>query len=805
MFTILDIDGTVIYASPSVRDTLDVAPDELVGNNVFSFFHPDDVDEVRTAFGRAVRSADSTPAGRLRSFRFRHADGSWRLLETVDGRLRDGSDVPSIVVTARDVTERRRQEEQIALLAAIVDSSDDAIMSTDLDTGQLVSWNRGASDMTGYSADEMLGGSPFRIVPEDQHQRAGELHRRVTEGESLRNEDLVVQRKDGGRLESRTSFFPVRADNGEMIGRAMIIRDVTDRIEQERQLARLAAIVEASDDAILSTDVRPMRTTSWNRGAEEMFGYSAEEAIGTSPVAIIPADRLDETARMRQMVQAGESLREVATVLQRKNGTRFDAQTSWFPIPGPDGEPVGHASVIRDVSDRVAAQRALAESEARNVAIVDNLSDGVIVIDREGTMQSANAAASRIFGWAPEDFVGRNVSALAPEPDRSNHDSYLRRYLDTGEARIIDIGREVIGERRGGTEFPLELHLTEVLDGPQHLFVGVVRDLTDRKAAEETTERLAAVVRGSGDAIFSNKIGGEITSWNEGAALLYGCTEEEAIGMSLNTTVPPERAGEFEGLTGRLAAGEDVRQFETVRRRKDGTEIPVSVTLARFEFLGLMNSMCLRSFATSAIVSAAKRNGSLRQKRGLASMNSRAPGSGSSRYRRACDAKSPSSYTAPCRTGSSSSCFNSPSSSAPRPAGSRTRYPISIPNSPPCSTTTFAVSAGGCTRPSSGRVWARRYSPSGTASSQLRPSTSISTRSSVPPNERTGTTSRNPFGSASTVSRRKRSRTLLNTPKRARSAFPSSSTMSASSRSVSRTTEKAWIQRPSPTALAWQP
>ena len=126
----------------------------------------------------------------------------------------------------------------------------------------------------------------------------------------------------------------------------------------------------------------------------------------------------------------------------------------------------------------------LRADEAHLQSILDTVPDAMIVIDERGIMQSFSSAAERQFGWRAEDVVGRNVSVLMPEPYRKQHDAYLERYLQTGEKRIIGIGRVVVGERKDGSTFPMELSVGEMISGQRRFFTGFVRDLTERQAAE---------------------------------------------------------------------------------------------------------------------------------------------------------------------------------------------------------------------------------------------------------------------------------------------------------------------------------
>ena len=153
---------------------------------------------------------------------------------------------------------------------------------------------------------------------------------------------------------------------------------------------------------------------------------------------------------------------------------------------------VGRSHTIQNlVKERT---RELARSEARAHAILDNTVDGIIVIDATGMIRSFNPAAERIFGSMEEDVVGRNVRMLMPEPYHSEHDGYIKRYLDTGEARVIGIGREVTGQRRDGSTFPMELAVSVVRFDAQPTFVGIVRDLTERKKVERMKQEFVSTV-----------------------------------------------------------------------------------------------------------------------------------------------------------------------------------------------------------------------------------------------------------------------------------------------------------------------
>jgi two-component system sensor kinase FixL len=210
--------------------------------------------------------------------------------------------------------------------------------------------------------------------------------------------------------------------------------------------------------------------------------------------------------------------------------------------------------------------------------------DGIVVIDDHGVILFCNPACERLFQYQASELIGQNVKTLMPAPYQQEHDGYLGRYRRTGEARIIGIGREVHGRRKDGTVFPIYLSVGAGMFEAKRIFVGIIHDLSEIKqeiiARVEQRDFLALIVESSNDAIVSKTLDGIVTSWNAAAAAIFGYSAEEMVGKPVSLLFPPDRLAEEQEFIARVRQGGQVDHHQTVRRRKDGTEIDVSLTIS---------------------------------------------------------------------------------------------------------------------------------------------------------------------------------------------------------------------------------
>lgn len=279
---------------------------------------------------------------------------------------------------------------------------------------------------------------------------------------------------------------------------ALISRRLSNALIESEALGQ--AVLTTVVDGIITIDPKGI-VLSYNPACERIFQYSSAEVVGQNVKMLMPETY--SAAHDGYLAHyAGTGEKKIIGIGREVEGRRKDG--SLFPLDLAVSE-VRLASgsiftgIVRDISERKAAELALKESEARVQTVLDTVVDGVISIDEFGIVQSYNKACVGIFGYRPEEVVGQNIKLLMPPNFAAGHDGYLAHYMATGERKIIGIGREVEGQRKDGTRFPLDLAVSQVEINRRRVFTGLVRDISERRAHEEalkaSEERYDMVIR----------------------------------------------------------------------------------------------------------------------------------------------------------------------------------------------------------------------------------------------------------------------------------------------------------------------
>jgi PAS domain S-box-containing protein len=382
---------------------------------------------------------------------------------------------------------RREAQERDSLLASIVESSDDAILAKRLD-GTILTWNRGAERVFGYTAAEIVGRPIAQLIPEEAREEEEYIAGKLKQGRTVEHFETVRLHKNGHKIAVSLTISPIHDADGKVVGASKVARDISARQQAETALRlsqqRYGQVLQG-----LSVGV-----WDWNLMTGEFYWSPLfKQIVGVTGESSVPhprelASRLhpEDSERTLAMLQAHldrKGTYDVEYRLRCESGSYIwvhaTGQASW----GEDGTPLRMIGSLDDISVRKRA-------EARLCAVVDHAVDGLITIDERGNVESYNPACERIFGYRSHEVVGRNIKILMPEPYHGEHDGYLSHYAATGEARIIGTaGREVSGRRKDGSVFPMDLSVSafELEDG-RH-FSGIVRDISARKLAERKVQQ----------------------------------------------------------------------------------------------------------------------------------------------------------------------------------------------------------------------------------------------------------------------------------------------------------------------------
>jgi PAS domain S-box-containing protein len=410
-------DGIILWANQAELDLLGYARDEYIGQHIAKF-HTDER-TISDILARLLRCE----ALHEYEARLSCKNGSIRdVLINSSALFDDGKFVHTRCFT-RDITGQKRTEAQLRenerRFREMIDALPAAIYTTDAE-GRLTHFNPAAVELSGRVPE--LGTERWCVtwklfrpdgtpLPHDECPMAVALK----EGRIVDGVEAIAERPDGKRVWFTPYPRPLRDAKGKMVGGINMLVDITERKRAERASGLLAAIVDSSDDAIVSKNLDGV-ITSWNNSAERLFGYTAEEAIGQHIRLIVPRDRWHEEAMILERLKRGERVEHFETVRVRKDGRTLDISLTISPVKDTAGTIVGTSKVARDITERKRVEQALAE----RALLLDLSNDAILVRDEADRITYWNKSASDLYGYSREEAVGRVSHELLhtqfPEP-----------------------------------------------------------------------------------------------------------------------------------------------------------------------------------------------------------------------------------------------------------------------------------------------------------------------------------------------------------------------------------------------------
>ena len=565
------------FANRRFVDFFGIGPDivgrhlqEIVGDEIY-----------RNIKGHFARSLGGHEVTYQRPHRL--ADGDYRHVEVkLVPRLGDGGKVLGCYDLMSDITERKRADDARARLAAIVENSYDAIVSRDHD-GKILTWNAAAERLFGYTAAEAIG-RPISslIIPAEREAQVAQKRALLERGVRTSSYDSVRLTKDGRRIEVSIRPSPIYDADGKLTGVSLAFRDISERKRAAEAQARLAAIVEHANDAIISRTLDGI-VLSWNNAAERLFGYTAAEAIGKDlRQLVVSPEQGQEIVANRQLLSQGKSIPSYETTRLTKDGRRIDISLSISPFKDDRGDIIGVAVVARDITERKRSEIA----KAQLAAIVENASDAIFSRTLDGTILSWNAAAERMFGYSASEAIGQSATMMLPPRDSArlvqNTEKLVRgeqvapreTQRIAKDGRILDILTSLS---------PIKNSAGEVVGASV-----ILRDISALKeaaaAVKESEERFRAAFDQAAVGMALRGIEPRNTRWmrvNQKLCDILGYPRDELLQLTTLDLTPPAERDIAIDYSERLMRGE-MTSYSREKRyvRKDGRIIWVNITLS---------------------------------------------------------------------------------------------------------------------------------------------------------------------------------------------------------------------------------
>ena len=396
-----------------------------------------------------------------------------------------------------EITKRRRSDEEMKKerdkAQKYLDIAGVMIVAIDVDQ-KITLVNKKCSEVLGYGEQEIISKNWFdTFIPKRVRDEVKAVFEKLIAGkiESVESfENPVLTRRGEERLIAWHNTI-LRDEAGNIAGTLSSGEDITERKGAEKRLSLLASIVDSSDDAIIGKTLDGI-IVSWNRGAQRIYGYSADEVKGRSVSILVPPDHPDEFPQLLERIRQGQRIEHHETIRMSKDGKKICSSLTISPIKDANGKIIGASTIAWDITEQKRIEIALRESEARFRSITQSATDAIISADSDDNIISWNKSAQTIFGYTEEEALGKSLTIIIPERYRDAHKKGLERVNSTGETRIIGKTVEMVGMRKDGSEFPFDLSLSTWKIGTRRLYSGIIRDVTGRKQTDEKLKQTLA-------------------------------------------------------------------------------------------------------------------------------------------------------------------------------------------------------------------------------------------------------------------------------------------------------------------------
>jgi PAS domain S-box-containing protein len=562
--------------------------EQIVGKECSELIHPDSLASIRRRIQLCHETGVAAPP---MEHRLVALDGSSVEIESASIPI-TWKGAPAVEAIVRDIGARKRSEERLREYEKAVEGLEEMITVVDHEYRYVLA-NRAFLNYRGLEKEQVIGRLSRGLLNEGVFDTV--IKKKLDEclqGKVVKYE-LRYNYPRLGERDISVSYFPIEGpDRVDRV--ACVLRDITERKQAEVARARLAVIVESSDDAIISKDLNGV-VTSWNAGAQHIFGYTEAEALGRPITIIIPPELFGEEEGILQRLRAGDRIRHYETIRVTKDGKRIDVSLTISPMKDSEGKVVGASKIARDITERKQAEKTLQRSESEAKAQAEELAaildavPGMALVARDPACRKITG--SRVAYELLHLPYGANISKSAREEERPSHFRIIRggKELPANELPVQKAaasGREVRESEvtlqfDDGTSRHMFGNAAPLFDRERNVrgAVGVFVDITQRKQAEQSLKVFRELVDQSNDAIeVIDPHTFRFIDINGRACSDLGYSREELLSMKVYDIDPNVDESLYLRVMDELRkSGSTV--LESLHRRKDGSTFPVEVSV----------------------------------------------------------------------------------------------------------------------------------------------------------------------------------------------------------------------------------
>ncbi|OEC86926.1 MULTISPECIES: PAS domain S-box protein [Methanobacterium] len=474
---ILDENGNIKFDSPSSTRILGYPEKYFIGKNPFDYIHPEDREMVMKNLQEVYEKRN---LGISNEFRIKKADGSYLPVESVFQNLMNVPGIKGIVVTTHSIKDRKNAEEVLRISniynRSLIEANLDPLVTIGPD-GKITDVNSSTESVTGYSRKELIGTEVSNYFTKPGQAKEG--YQKVFKEGWVRDYPLEIVHKNGDITPVLYNASVYKDENGKIVGVFAAARDITELKKAEEEIQRLANLVESSNDAIITKDLDGV-IISYNKGAERLYGYTAQEVKGKNIAMLTPPHLKKEVKHFIEQIKNGKRVFHYETKRVSKDGMEIDISLTLSPIIDQFGKLSGISTIARDISESKKAEEKIELASKYNRSLIEASLDPLVTIGPDGKITDVNSSTESVTGYSRKELIGTDFSDYFTEPEKAR-EGYQEAFRE-GRVRDYPLGIK----NKDGYSTPVLYNASVYKDEFKNVtgVFAAARDITELKKAE---------------------------------------------------------------------------------------------------------------------------------------------------------------------------------------------------------------------------------------------------------------------------------------------------------------------------------